>query len=169
MRPDGTKWACQSCLKGHRVSGCTHTGRSAAAALLRRWLSDLQLTDATLSQIANSSLFPKRVGLLHNVSTAGKNARKGPPTSNASVASQINPITPKRNAYTSVRPKRKQKPTVSTKTTTMKRTMRTWLRSRRNRAAAVPTAASVHAHCSRRKTPMTGALHMESPQCKSHA
>ncbi|KXT04394.1 hypothetical protein AC578_3574 [Pseudocercospora eumusae] len=27
VRADGTKWACQSCLKGHRVSGCTHTDR----------------------------------------------------------------------------------------------------------------------------------------------
>ncbi|KAF2172850.1 hypothetical protein M409DRAFT_49369 [Zasmidium cellare ATCC 36951] len=27
VKPDGTKWACQSCLKGHRVSGCTHTDR----------------------------------------------------------------------------------------------------------------------------------------------
>lgn len=27
IREDGTKWACQSCLKGHRVSGCTHTDR----------------------------------------------------------------------------------------------------------------------------------------------
>lgn len=26
VKEDGTKWACQSCLKGHRVSGCTHTG-----------------------------------------------------------------------------------------------------------------------------------------------
>lgn len=28
VREDGTKWACQSCLKGHRVSGCTHLGMS---------------------------------------------------------------------------------------------------------------------------------------------
>ncbi|KAF2485458.1 hypothetical protein BDY17DRAFT_242970, partial [Neohortaea acidophila] len=27
LHQDGTKWACQSCLKGHRVSGCTHTDR----------------------------------------------------------------------------------------------------------------------------------------------
>nr|POE49045.1 copper resistance protein crf1 [Quercus suber] len=27
VKADGTKWACQSCLKGHRVSGCTHTDR----------------------------------------------------------------------------------------------------------------------------------------------
>lgn len=27
VKEDGTKWACQSCLKGHRVSGCTHTGK----------------------------------------------------------------------------------------------------------------------------------------------
>ncbi|KAI5199617.1 hypothetical protein E4T39_06138 [Aureobasidium subglaciale] len=27
VKEDGTKWACQSCLKGHRVSGCTHTDR----------------------------------------------------------------------------------------------------------------------------------------------
>lgn len=27
VKDDGTKWACQSCLKGHRVSGCTHTDR----------------------------------------------------------------------------------------------------------------------------------------------
>lgn len=27
VREDGTKWACSSCLKGHRVSGCTHTDR----------------------------------------------------------------------------------------------------------------------------------------------
>ncbi|KAK6439016.1 hypothetical protein LTR95_004781 [Oleoguttula sp. CCFEE 5521] len=27
VREDGSKWACQSCLKGHRVSGCTHTDR----------------------------------------------------------------------------------------------------------------------------------------------
>ncbi|SMQ49851.1 unnamed protein product [Zymoseptoria tritici ST99CH_3D7] len=27
IKEDGTKWACQSCLKGHRVSGCTHTDR----------------------------------------------------------------------------------------------------------------------------------------------
>ncbi|KXL44571.1 hypothetical protein M433DRAFT_149096 [Acidomyces richmondensis BFW] len=27
IKSDGTKWACQSCLKGHRVSGCTHTDR----------------------------------------------------------------------------------------------------------------------------------------------
>ncbi|KAK4579899.1 hypothetical protein LTR86_000100 [Recurvomyces mirabilis] len=27
IKADGTKWACQSCLKGHRVSGCTHTDR----------------------------------------------------------------------------------------------------------------------------------------------
>ena len=23
---DGEKWACSSCIKGHRVSGCTHAG-----------------------------------------------------------------------------------------------------------------------------------------------
>ncbi|WPH00927.1 Hypothetical protein R9X50_00376100 [Acrodontium crateriforme] len=27
VKPDGTKWACLSCLKGHRVSGCNHTDR----------------------------------------------------------------------------------------------------------------------------------------------
>ncbi|KAF2726166.1 hypothetical protein K431DRAFT_3116 [Polychaeton citri CBS 116435] len=27
VREDGSKWACSSCLKGHRVSGCTHTDR----------------------------------------------------------------------------------------------------------------------------------------------
>ncbi|KAI5369760.1 Putative copper fist DNA-binding domain-containing protein [Septoria linicola] len=27
VKEDGTKWACQSCLKGHRVSGCNHTDR----------------------------------------------------------------------------------------------------------------------------------------------
>lgn len=27
LKEDGTKWACQSCLKGHRVSGCNHTDR----------------------------------------------------------------------------------------------------------------------------------------------
>lgn len=27
VKSDGSKWACQSCLKGHRVSGCTHTDR----------------------------------------------------------------------------------------------------------------------------------------------
>ncbi|KAF2153146.1 hypothetical protein K461DRAFT_267775 [Myriangium duriaei CBS 260.36] len=27
IKEDGSKWACQSCLKGHRVSGCTHTDR----------------------------------------------------------------------------------------------------------------------------------------------
>ncbi|KAK5123610.1 hypothetical protein LTR85_002648 [Meristemomyces frigidus] len=27
LKSDGTKWACQSCLKGHRVSGCNHTDR----------------------------------------------------------------------------------------------------------------------------------------------
>ncbi|KAH9827825.1 Copper resistance protein [Teratosphaeria destructans] len=27
IKADGSKWACQSCLKGHRVSGCTHTDR----------------------------------------------------------------------------------------------------------------------------------------------
>ncbi|KAI7245861.1 hypothetical protein KC365_g61 [Hortaea werneckii] len=27
VKSDGTKWACQSCLKGHRVSGCNHTDR----------------------------------------------------------------------------------------------------------------------------------------------
>lgn len=27
VKEDGTKWACASCLKGHRVSGCTHTER----------------------------------------------------------------------------------------------------------------------------------------------
>ncbi|CAK4031217.1 Copper resistance [Lecanosticta acicola] len=27
VKDDGTKWACQSCLKGHRVSGCTHIDR----------------------------------------------------------------------------------------------------------------------------------------------
>ncbi|KAK3642397.1 hypothetical protein LTR56_010750 [Elasticomyces elasticus] len=27
IKADGTKWACQSCLKGHRVSGCSHTDR----------------------------------------------------------------------------------------------------------------------------------------------
>jgi hypothetical protein len=24
---DGEKWACSSCIKGHRVSGCNHTDR----------------------------------------------------------------------------------------------------------------------------------------------
>ncbi|QIX01916.1 hypothetical protein AMS68_007433 [Peltaster fructicola] len=27
VKEDGTKWACNSCLKGHRVSGCNHTDR----------------------------------------------------------------------------------------------------------------------------------------------
>ncbi|KAK5166926.1 uncharacterized protein LTR77_007655 [Saxophila tyrrhenica] len=27
VKDDGSKWACQSCLKGHRVSGCNHTDR----------------------------------------------------------------------------------------------------------------------------------------------
>lgn len=27
VKEDGTKWACGSCLKGHRVSGCTHIDR----------------------------------------------------------------------------------------------------------------------------------------------
>ncbi|KAK3114346.1 hypothetical protein LTR53_007433 [Teratosphaeriaceae sp. CCFEE 6253] len=27
IKSDGTKWACSSCLKGHRVSGCTHADR----------------------------------------------------------------------------------------------------------------------------------------------
>ncbi|EMC99492.1 hypothetical protein BAUCODRAFT_144905 [Baudoinia panamericana UAMH 10762] len=27
VKSDGSKWACQSCLKGHRVSGCTHVDR----------------------------------------------------------------------------------------------------------------------------------------------
>ncbi|KAL1306099.1 hypothetical protein AAFC00_004217 [Neodothiora populina] len=27
VKEDGTKWACASCLKGHRVSGCTHVDR----------------------------------------------------------------------------------------------------------------------------------------------
>jgi len=27
VKADGSKWACSSCLKGHRVSGCNHTDR----------------------------------------------------------------------------------------------------------------------------------------------
>jgi len=27
VKSDGSKWACSSCLKGHRVSGCNHTDR----------------------------------------------------------------------------------------------------------------------------------------------
>ena len=27
---DGEKWACSSCIKGHRVSGCNHTGMASA-------------------------------------------------------------------------------------------------------------------------------------------
>jgi len=34
VKEDGTKWACSSCLKGHRVSGCTHTGLSFPPELL---------------------------------------------------------------------------------------------------------------------------------------
>ena len=46
-KQDGSKWACQSCLKGHRVSGCTHTGmlrRVSASLLSTNSLTDRELT-----------------------------------------------------------------------------------------------------------------------------
>jgi Copper fist DNA binding domain len=50
---DGEKWACDSCVKGHRVSNCNHAGMVATPEeFCRGQLTDVVPLDRPLNHIA---------------------------------------------------------------------------------------------------------------------
>ena len=63
MLINGEKFACESCVKGHRVSNCTHSGKFRPLA----FASGITLTPQT----ALLSILPPRVDQSSSVSTAG--------------------------------------------------------------------------------------------------
>ncbi|KAL8644696.1 MAG: hypothetical protein Q9210_007126 [Variospora velana] len=118
MLVNGEKYACDACVRGHRVSNCQHSGSTAD-----QWHKNGLLHIST-----------RRAALSHSARTAGACARLALPTSNASVAKNLTP--------------RKSVPTWVHKAIAVKRQLskRRWKTSRqmKSRAAALtePVAPS---------------------------
>ncbi|KAL9060580.1 MAG: hypothetical protein Q9162_000531 [Coniocarpon cinnabarinum] len=76
--PDGEKWACEACLKGHRVTSCSHKGLCDADVMLTGLLTSDQQTD-------NSSTLTKRVDQFRNANTVAACASRATVMSSACV------------------------------------------------------------------------------------
>lgn len=90
MLINGEKYACDACVRGHRVSNCTHNGK----------LSYDNYQASTADQWHKNDLLPistRRVAPSRNALIAAPCASLALPTSNASV---VRNRTPRRNAPT---------------------------------------------------------------------
>lgn len=87
----------------------------------------------------------------------------------AIAAKQKNHTIQRRNAFTSAKQKRRQKPTAFLKTTTTTRILRTSPPLLKSRVAAARTEANAPAHCLRKRTPTMEARRTESLLCRSLA
>lgn len=95
IQADGEKYACDACVRGHRVSSCTHKGTSSLRAP-----SPLGLTNSP-SQIATSTISTVRAAPYLSARTAAACARTVRRTSNASASKLVWPD-PKAVAATAV-------------------------------------------------------------------
>lgn len=78
VKEDGSKWACRTCLLGHRVSSCDHTGKSVPLSLHTT-------AESLRVQTVNSSLYLGKVAPSANANIVVSSGRDDLPMSNVNV------------------------------------------------------------------------------------